>query len=40
MIYLKISDMEFYDDANILIKSFYPRTEVTPKETNDAELTI
>lgn len=44
MIYLKISDMDFYDDANILIKSFYPRTEVTsketPKETEDTDLTI
>ena len=29
MIYIKISDMDFYDDAVVLIKSFYPRTEVT-----------
>ena len=36
MIYLKISDMEFYDDAHILIKSFYPRTEVT-KATDSSE---
>lgn len=28
MIYIKISDMDFYDDAVVLIKSFYPRTEV------------
>ena len=27
MIYIKISDMDFYDDAVVLIKSFYPRTE-------------
>lgn len=37
MIYLKISDTEFYDDAHILIKSFYPRTEVTKiSETSEA----
>lgn len=28
MIYIKISDMDFYDDSVVLIKSFYPRTEV------------
>lgn len=28
MIYIKISDMDFYDDVVVLIKSFYPRTEV------------
>lgn len=28
MIYIKISDLDFYDDAVVLIKSFYPRTEV------------
>ena len=28
MIYIRISDMDFYDDAVVLIKSFYPRTEV------------
>lgn len=28
MIYIKISDMDFYDDAVVLIKSFYLRTEV------------
>lgn len=28
MIYIKISDMDFYDDTVVLIKSFYPRTEV------------
>lgn len=28
MIYIKISNMDFYDDAVVLIKSFYPRTEV------------
>lgn len=28
MIYIKISDMDFYDDAVVLIKSFHPRTEV------------
>ena len=28
MIYIKLSDMDFYDDAVVLIKSFYPRTEV------------
>jgi len=40
MIYIKIEDFDFYDDANILVKSFYPRTEVTPKPNEDAELTI
>ena len=40
MIYIKIDDFDFYDDANILVKSFYPRTEVTPKPNEDAELTI
>lgn len=29
MIHLKIDDLEFYDDAVALIKSFFPRTEVT-----------
>jgi oxygen-independent coproporphyrinogen-3 oxidase len=28
MIYIKMSDMDFYDDAVVLVKSFYPRTEV------------
>ena len=28
MIYIDIEDMTFYDDANVLVKSFYPRTEV------------
>ena len=28
MIYIKISDMDFYYDEVVLIKSFYPRTEV------------
>ena len=40
MIYIKIDNLDFYDDANILVKSFYPRTEVTSKPTEDAELTI
>ena len=40
MIYIKIEDLDFYDDANILVKSFYPRTEVTSKPIDDAELTI
>jgi len=40
MIYIKIDDFDFYDDANILVKSFYPRTDVTPKPSEDAELTI
>lgn len=29
MIYLKIDDFEFYDDAVVLVKSFFPDTEVT-----------
>lgn len=29
MIYIKISDMDFYDDAIIMVRSFYPRKEVT-----------
>ena len=40
MIYIKIDNLDFYDDANILVKSFYPRTEVTPKPCEDAEFTI
>ena len=28
MIYLNIDDREFYDDAVVLVRSFYPRTEV------------
>lgn len=30
MIYIEISDPEFYDDAVALVRSFYPRTEVVP----------
>lgn len=40
MIFINISDMDFYDDANILVKSFYPRTEVTSKQCEGVELTI
>ena len=29
MIYIKIDDNRFYDDAIVLVRSFYPRTEVT-----------
>lgn len=32
MIHLKIDDLEFYDDAVALIKSFFPRTEVTTEQ--------
>lgn len=28
MIYIKLSDTDFYDDAIVLVKSFYPRAEV------------
>ncbi len=31
MIYIDIEDDEFYDDAVVLVKSFYPRTDVTKK---------
>lgn len=40
MIYIKIADLDFYDDANILVKSFYPGAEVTAKLVDNAELTI
>jgi len=40
MIYIKLEDLDFYDDANILVKSFYPRTEVTSKPDEEAQLTI
>ena len=29
MIYIKIDNDLFYDDAVVLVRSFYPRTEVT-----------
>ena len=36
MIYIKLSDMDFYDDAVVLVKSFYPRAEVAQfKEDTD-----
>lgn len=34
MIYIKISDMDFYDDAIIMIRSFYPRRDVMHLKDN------
>lgn len=36
MIYIDIEDMTFYDDANVLVKSFYPRTEVAVLRADSA----
>lgn len=38
MIYIKISDMNFYDDAVVLVKSFYPRTEVAQFKNNEHDF--
>ena len=35
MIYIKIDDNRFYDDAIVLVRSFYPRTEVTAYKESD-----
>mgnify|MGYP000795783641 FL=1 len=35
MIYIKIDDNTFYDDAIVLVRSFYPRTEVTAYKESD-----
>ena len=40
MILIKINDMEYYDDAVTLVKSFYPRTEVTWQECENLDLII
>jgi oxygen-independent coproporphyrinogen-3 oxidase len=41
MIYIKISDLDFYDDAVVLIRSFYPRIDVAHlTESNEAQITI
>ena len=46
MIYIKIDNDLFYDDAVVLVRSFYPRTEVTALkadsklEENDEILSI
>lgn len=40
MIIIKIEDLEFYDDAVVLVKSFYPRKDVTNKEVENPEMTI
>lgn len=34
MIYIDLSDLEFYDDAVVLVRSFYPRKEVVPKKAD------
>ena len=36
MIYIKIDDNTFYDDAIVLVRSFYPRTEVTAYKESDS----
>ena len=36
MIYIKIDDNTFYDDAIVLVRSFYPRTEVTAYKGDDS----
>ena len=46
MIYIKIDNDVFYDDAVVLVRSFYPRTEVmalkadSKPEENDEILSI
>lgn len=37
MIYIEISDLNFYDDAVVLVRSFYPRTDVALKKA-DTEI--
>ncbi len=32
MIYIDIDNQDYYDDAIVLVKSFYPRTDVMPKK--------
>lgn len=32
MIYINIDNLDYYDDANVLVKSFYPRSEVELKK--------
>lgn len=36
MIYIKIDDNTFYDDAIVLVRSFYPRIEVTAYKGDDS----
>ena len=36
MIYIDIEDLTFYDDANVLVKSFYPRTEAAVLRADSA----
>lgn len=37
MIYIKIADQDFYDDAVVMIRSFYPRTEVAQYKDDGKE---
>lgn len=42
MIYIKIADQDFYDDAVVIVRSFYPRTDVSHYknvEEGNAEVT-
>ncbi len=34
MIYIDIENLDYYDDANVLVKSFYPRSEVELKKAD------
>lgn len=34
MIFIEIEDLDFYDDASALVRSFYPRTDVEIKKTD------
>ncbi len=34
MIYIDIDNLDYYDDANVLVKSFYPRSEVELKKSD------
>ena len=34
MIYIDIENLDYYDDANVLVKSFYPRSEVRLKKAD------
>lgn len=36
MIYIKLEDWDFYDDAVVMVKSFYPRTDV--KQLKDESI--
>lgn len=40
MILLKLDNMDFYDDGVALVKSFFPRTEVTAKDSEDVTRVI